>query len=196
MSVLASARSYPSSQISDYSFHVPADQGLDPWSSQSFSSSSVYASAVHYSNSPPIRVNSTYAHSHYQPPYPGALRHHSSSPAMQQYYAQEYHAPSNARHQCTYCGKKFSRPSGLKIHLTTHTGDKREPIWQYFFSSFTDSFLLFQPLSALKKVAVVHLVFEATCAAMFASCTKTNRLLRARRELRNPARMLRGTVIR
>ncbi|KAJ7287572.1 hypothetical protein C8J57DRAFT_591024 [Mycena rebaudengoi] len=34
-------------------------------------------------------------------------------------------APSSAaRHQCTYCNKRFNRPSGLKIHLTTHTGDK------------------------------------------------------------------------
>ncbi|KAE9411584.1 hypothetical protein BT96DRAFT_1011369 [Gymnopus androsaceus JB14] len=30
----------------------------------------------------------------------------------------------NTRHQCGYCGKRFSRPSGLKIHLTTHTGEK------------------------------------------------------------------------
>jgi len=29
-----------------------------------------------------------------------------------------------AKHQCSYCGKRFNRPSGLKIHLTTHTGDK------------------------------------------------------------------------
>ncbi|KAF8210193.1 hypothetical protein K438DRAFT_1450858, partial [Mycena galopus ATCC 62051] len=28
------------------------------------------------------------------------------------------------RHQCSYCNKRFNRPSGLKIHLTTHTGDK------------------------------------------------------------------------
>ncbi|KAF8902668.1 hypothetical protein CPB85DRAFT_1199759, partial [Mucidula mucida] len=28
------------------------------------------------------------------------------------------------RHECPVCGKKFSRPSGLKIHVTTHTGEK------------------------------------------------------------------------
>ncbi|KAK0476671.1 hypothetical protein IW261DRAFT_1566749 [Armillaria novae-zelandiae] len=31
---------------------------------------------------------------------------------------------SSNKHACEYCGKRFSRPSGLKIHLTTHTGDK------------------------------------------------------------------------
>ncbi len=30
------------------------------------------------------------------------------------------------RHECTKCGKKFNRPSSLKIHLNTHTGAKRE----------------------------------------------------------------------
>jgi len=30
------------------------------------------------------------------------------------------------RHECPKCGKKFNRPSSLKIHLNTHTGAKRE----------------------------------------------------------------------
>ncbi|KLO08905.1 hypothetical protein SCHPADRAFT_834753, partial [Schizopora paradoxa] len=28
------------------------------------------------------------------------------------------------RHECVKCGKKFNRPSSLKIHLNTHTGAK------------------------------------------------------------------------
>ncbi|KIY69513.1 hypothetical protein CYLTODRAFT_349295 [Cylindrobasidium torrendii FP15055 ss-10] len=49
------------------------------------------------------------------------------------YRAAPYHpaaltrAPSStgpSRHECNICGKRFSRPSGLKIHVTTHTGEK------------------------------------------------------------------------
>lgn len=30
------------------------------------------------------------------------------------------------RHPCPRCGKRFNRPSSLKIHINTHTGAKRE----------------------------------------------------------------------
>ncbi|KAK0213086.1 hypothetical protein DFS33DRAFT_95325 [Desarmillaria ectypa] len=39
-------------------------------------------------------------------------------------FKQSSSSPSSSKHACGYCGKRFSRPSGLKIHLTTHTGDK------------------------------------------------------------------------
>ncbi|TDL15274.1 hypothetical protein BD410DRAFT_732986, partial [Rickenella mellea] len=28
------------------------------------------------------------------------------------------------RHTCVHCGKRFNRPSSLKIHVNTHTGAK------------------------------------------------------------------------
>ncbi|EJD00689.1 uncharacterized protein FOMMEDRAFT_47023, partial [Fomitiporia mediterranea MF3/22] len=31
------------------------------------------------------------------------------------------------RHRCHMCGKMFNRPSSLKIHLTTHTGERPFP---------------------------------------------------------------------
>ncbi|KAF8628892.1 hypothetical protein AX15_003676 [Amanita polypyramis BW_CC] len=32
--------------------------------------------------------------------------------------------PTQAKYECTYCGKGFNRPSSLKIHLNSHTGEK------------------------------------------------------------------------
>lgn len=81
--------------------------------------------------------------------------------------------PSSAgpsRHECTICGKRFSRPSGLKIHVTTHTGEKRMsslcrcPCHPYS--------LLLQHISVQKKAVAVHSACKATCAAIYASYTK------------------------
>ncbi|KAH0827532.1 hypothetical protein J3R83DRAFT_4251 [Lanmaoa asiatica] len=35
-------------------------------------------------------------------------------------------SPSSLKYECDYCGKGFTRPSSLKIHLNSHTGEKRE----------------------------------------------------------------------
>ncbi|KAG7091077.1 hypothetical protein E1B28_010134 [Marasmius oreades] len=56
-------------------------------------------------------------------------RHASSSSATYRHanlYGQRIpdNTSSNSKHECEYCGKKFSRPSGLKIHMTTHNGEK------------------------------------------------------------------------
>ncbi|ETW80828.1 hypothetical protein HETIRDRAFT_18758, partial [Heterobasidion irregulare TC 32-1] len=31
---------------------------------------------------------------------------------------------SSAKYECSYCGKGFTRPSSLKIHLHSHTGER------------------------------------------------------------------------
>lgn len=54
---------------------------------------------------------------------------HSRTPSPTLYRRQVFDKTSSSpssssKHVCNYCGKRFSRPSGLKIHLTTHTGDK------------------------------------------------------------------------
>ncbi|KAJ8076798.1 hypothetical protein PM082_001221 [Marasmius tenuissimus] len=57
------------------------------------------------------------------------MRQYTSSPNTYRHanmYGQSTldNSASNAKHQCKYCGKRFSRPSGLKIHMTTHNGEK------------------------------------------------------------------------
>ncbi|KAL4075431.1 hypothetical protein J3A83DRAFT_4369570 [Scleroderma citrinum] len=42
------------------------------------------------------------------------------------------------KHQCPHCGKRFNRPSSMKIHVNTHTGAKRT----YTFISFHITSLL------------------------------------------------------
>lgn len=41
------------------------------------------------------------------------------------------------KHQCPHCGKRFNRPSSMKIHVNTHTGAKRT--WRCFFYTFISS---------------------------------------------------------
>ncbi|KAG6375319.1 hypothetical protein JVT61DRAFT_3546 [Boletus reticuloceps] len=35
------------------------------------------------------------------------------------------------KHQCPHCGKRFNRPSSMKIHVNTHTGAKRT--WRFIY---------------------------------------------------------------
>ncbi|KAJ6586885.1 hypothetical protein DFH09DRAFT_1141804 [Mycena vulgaris] len=92
-----------------------SDPGRDGLSSASSYSSS---SSPYDTRMPMYRPSSA--------PHLGAYRstptyHHSA--ASNPFYPPR--PPSSAaRHQCSYCNKRFNRPSGLKIHLTTHTGDK------------------------------------------------------------------------
>lgn len=45
---------------------------------------------------------------------------YSTSPQQLDRFAQ-----TSARYECPYCGKAFNRPSSLKTHTNTHTGEKR-----------------------------------------------------------------------
>ncbi|OJT14514.1 Zinc finger protein C25B8.19c [Trametes pubescens] len=64
-------------------------------------------------------------------PYAGTQHMHPGMVAgpsgSQPYPGTEPGAPdrsSSSRYECTYCGKGFTRPSSLRIHLNTHTGEK------------------------------------------------------------------------
>ncbi|KAJ7132787.1 hypothetical protein C8R43DRAFT_649232 [Mycena crocata] len=92
-----------------------SDPGRDGMSSASSYSSS---SSPYDTRMPTYRPSSA--------PHLGAYRstpsYHNPAPPNPFYPTRP--PSSAARHQCSYCNKRFNRPSGLKIHLTTHTGDK------------------------------------------------------------------------
>ncbi|KAH7909039.1 hypothetical protein BJ138DRAFT_1156216 [Hygrophoropsis aurantiaca] len=59
-------------------------------------------------------------------------------------------ASSALKYECDYCGKGFSRPSSLKIHLNSHTGEKP------FLCTFEGCGRSFSVLSNMRRHARVH----------------------------------------
>ena len=53
--------------------------------------------------------------------HPNPLQHHHHLPSS---LAQGYAPQQNDRYICPSCSKSFSRPSSLKIHIHSHTGEK------------------------------------------------------------------------
>lgn len=60
-------------------------------------------------------------------------------------------ASSNARYECEYCGKGFNRPSSLKIHINSHTGERP------FVCPHEGCGRSFTVLSNMRRHARVHL---------------------------------------
>lgn len=58
--------------------------------------------------------------------------------------------PSSSKYECSYCGKGFNRPSSLKIHLNSHTGEKP------FICPVESCGRSFSVLSNMRRHARVH----------------------------------------
>ncbi|KLO14600.1 hypothetical protein SCHPADRAFT_812259, partial [Schizopora paradoxa] len=54
------------------------------------------------------------------------------------------------RYECTYCQKRFNRPSSLRIHINSHTGNKP------FECTFTGCGRRFSVQSNMRRHARVH----------------------------------------
>ncbi|KAI6110617.1 hypothetical protein EDD16DRAFT_1238508 [Pisolithus croceorrhizus] len=65
-----------------------------------------------------------------------------------------YNSPTSSvstmKYECAYCGKGFTRPSSLKIHLNSHTGEKP------FVCTFEGCGRSFSVLSNMRRHARVH----------------------------------------
>ncbi|KIK99057.1 hypothetical protein PAXRUDRAFT_823158 [Paxillus rubicundulus Ve08.2h10] len=59
-------------------------------------------------------------------------------------------SPPTSKYECDYCGKGFTRPSSLKIHLNSHTGEKP------FVCTFEGCGRSFSVLSNMRRHARVH----------------------------------------
>ncbi|KAG9101726.1 hypothetical protein FRC06_002692 [Ceratobasidium sp. 370] len=55
-----------------------------------------------------------------------------------------------AKYECQYCGKRFNRPSSLKIHVNTHTGEKP------YKCSFPSCGRRFSVMSNMRRHSRVH----------------------------------------
>ncbi|KAJ8077223.1 hypothetical protein PM082_001651 [Marasmius tenuissimus] len=47
-----------------------------------------------------------------------------SSGSLTHSHSMDHSLASGSKYECSYCGKGFNRPSSLKIHLNSHTGEK------------------------------------------------------------------------
>jgi len=83
-----------------------------------------------YYGAQPPSGNYPVAHHHasqqrYSTPAPvkGVSGHHASYPASHAPGLPQL-PPTDSKYDCPYCGKRFDRPSSVKIHITSHTGEK------------------------------------------------------------------------
>lgn len=64
--------------------------------------------------------------------------------------SEEKPTPSHSKYECNYCGKGFNRPSSLKIHINSHTGEKP------FVCNFEGCGRSFSVLSNMRRHQRVH----------------------------------------
>ncbi|KIK67490.1 hypothetical protein GYMLUDRAFT_238768 [Collybiopsis luxurians FD-317 M1] len=121
----ASSSMHPSGRT-DVRYVAPTHPGYGP------SPYSYVPPPAHHAHPTAYATSRGPSHASYaEDPRSGTSRTHESSripsnPAStgQGYHTEEHSTAKAAKYECSYCGKGFLRPSALKIHIISHTGDK------------------------------------------------------------------------
>ncbi|KAG2755272.1 hypothetical protein P692DRAFT_20869240 [Suillus brevipes Sb2] len=146
------------SQHSQNQFSRPSTnsgQGRPPYDYTSHPGPSSYVdySRQQYSGQPMIEPPGSTS---YIPRYPDVRGQHyrrdsqETTSSLEDSGAHANAGPSSLKYECDYCGKGFNRPSSLKIHLNSHTGEKP------FTCTFEGCGRSFSVLSNMRRHARVH----------------------------------------
>ncbi|KAG7098795.1 hypothetical protein E1B28_000700 [Marasmius oreades] len=127
-----SVPTYPS-QVA-YTYPHPSYSGPSPYIHQAQERTPTAGYQMHHpgipydSRYPPVHDHRLYArHPDNTPPLGSSYKHHDfqeSSSSQTDLHIMDQSLPAGSKYECGYCGKGFNRPSSLKIHLNSHTGEK------------------------------------------------------------------------
>lgn len=144
---------HPQNQFSRSSTNSGQGRPVYDYTSHPGSNSYLDYSRQQYSGQPMMEPPGSTS---YIPRYPDARGQHYRRESQETASSLEDSNPhantgsSSLKYECDYCGKGFNRPSSLKIHLNSHTGEKP------FTCTFEGCGRSFSVLSNMRRHARVH----------------------------------------
>jgi len=146
---------YPSANVSStHSNHPPSDSRLPyPSSSGNFGHPPTITTSIGGNRAAAAEDDEQTPVARYRSSQPQVFRRAARPPEASKSAAESSTSSSTSasKYECSYCGKGFSRPSSLKIHLNSHTGEKP------FVCPVESCGRSFSVLSNMRRHARVHI---------------------------------------